>query len=132
MMPRPVGHQLGELERAAMDILWDGPADGMLVREVLERLTGRELAYTTVMTVMSRLADKGFLRRQREGRAWRYLPTQSRGQVSARAMRGPLDDLDRDERRVAILHFLDEASPAELDELRTALADVERRAAVEE
>ncbi len=131
-MPRPVGHQLGELERAAMDILWDGPADGMLVREVLERLTGRELAYTTVMTVMSRLADKGFLRRQREGRAWRYLPTQSRGQVSARAMRGPLDDLDRDERRVAILHFLDEASPAELDELRTALADVERRAAVEE
>ncbi|MFV0535416.1 MAG: BlaI/MecI/CopY family transcriptional regulator [Cumulibacter sp.] len=131
-MPRPAGHQLGELERAAMDIVWDGPTDGMLVREVLERLTGRELAYTTVMTVMSRLAEKGFLRRQRDGRAWRYLPTQSRGQVSARAMRGPLDDLDRDERRVAILHFLDEASPAELDELRTALADVERHAAVEE
>lgn len=128
-MPNSGGSTLGELERAAMEVLWDGPVDGLLVREVLERLTGRDLAYTTVMTVMTRLADKGFLRRTRDGRAWRYLPTESRGQVTARAMRGPLDHLDRDERRAAILHFIGDASPAEIDELRAALVDVERRAA---
>jgi predicted transcriptional regulator len=126
-MPSPVGSTLGELERAAMEVLWDGPADGLLVREVLERLTGRDLAYTTVMTVLSRLTAKGFLQRTRDGRAWRYLPTETRGQVTARAMRGPLDHLDRDERHAAILHFIGDASPAEIDELRAALADVERR-----
>lgn len=127
-MPNPAGSTLGELERAAMEVLWDGPDGGLLVREVLERLAGRALAYTTVMTVMTRLTEKGFLARTRDGRAWRYVPTESRGQVTARAMRGPLDDLDRDERRAAILHFIDDASAGEIDELRAALADVERRA----
>lgn len=127
-MARPAGSTLGELERAAMEVLWDGPDGGLLVREVLERLAGRALAYTTVMTVMTRLTEKGFLARTRDGRAWRYVPTESRGQVTARAMRGPLDDLDRDERRAAILHFIDDASAGEIDELRAALADVERRA----
>lgn len=126
-MSSTTGTKLGQLERAVMEVLWDGPAEGMLVREVLDSLSDRNLAYTTVMTVLSRLAEKGFLRRIREGRAWRYLPTESRGQLTARAMRGPLDDLDRDERRAAILHFIDDASPAEIDELRAALADVERR-----
>lgn len=125
-MPNTAG-TLGALERAAMEVLWDGPVDGLLVREVLDRLTDRELAYTTVMTVLSRLTEKGFLHRTRDGRAWRYVPTESRGQVTARAMRGPLDHLDRDERRTAILHFIDGASPAEIDELRAALADVEQR-----
>lgn len=126
-MPSPAGSTLGELERAAMEVLWDGPADGLLVREVLERLTDRNLAYTTVMTVMTRLTEKGFLRRTRDGRAWRYTPTESRGEMTARAMRGPLDHLDRDERRTAILHFVGDASPAEIAELRAALADVEQR-----
>lgn len=131
-MPNQAGSTLGELERAAMEVLWDGPGDGLLVREVLERLTDRDLAYTTVMTVLTRLTEKGFLRRTRDGRAWRYIPTESRGQVTARAMRGPLDHLDRDERRTAILHFVGDSSPAEIDELRAALADVEQRSESDE
>lgn len=73
-MPNSAGSTLGELERAVMEVVWDGPADGLLVREVLERLTGRELAYTTVMTVLARLHEKGVLDRERRGRGYDYLP----------------------------------------------------------
>jgi len=60
---------LGELERAVMAQLWS--ADGPLtVRDVHDHLE-RELAYTTVMTVMDNLHRKGQLQRQRDGRAWR-------------------------------------------------------------
>ncbi|MGE9808797.1 MULTISPECIES: BlaI/MecI/CopY family transcriptional regulator [unclassified Janibacter] len=127
-MSIPSSKPLGDLERAVMEVVWEGPDDGLLVREVLAALTDRDLAYTTVMTVLSRLAEKEFLKRVRDGRAWRYQATSSREQVTARAMRGPLDDLDEDARRAAILHFIDGASRDELTELKAALADVERRA----
>ena len=63
---------LGELEREIMDVLWD--AGEASVRQVLEQLNARRvrtrhLAYTTVMTVMSRLADKELLSRELVGRA---------------------------------------------------------------
>ena len=45
---------LGDLEQAVMDVLWSTDS-GLTVREVLAGLTGRDLAYTTVMTVLSRL-----------------------------------------------------------------------------
>ena len=63
--------RLGDLERAVMDVLWDrsGPAT---VREVVDGLDGRDLAYTTVMTVLDRLAGKGMVERERAGRAWSY------------------------------------------------------------
>lgn len=120
---------LGSLERSVMDVMWDAPEpEGLTVREVLDRLdTERSLAYTTVMTVLSRLAKKGTLERTRDGRAWRYRTTATRQQLTAEAMRGPLDDLDHDERRSAILHFIEEASPAELSSLRAALDAVEAR-----
>lgn len=67
---------LGPLEAEVMDLLWraEGPVP---VREVAAALNARRdgpLAYTTVMTVMSRLADKGMLRRSRSGRAYVYSP----------------------------------------------------------
>lgn len=67
----------GDLEQAVMDVLWNSPA-ALSVRDVQAELAGRrELAYTTVMTVMDRLAKKGQLRRELDGRAWRYRPSQS-------------------------------------------------------
>ena len=44
----------GELERAVVDVLWDSP-EPMTARAVTDALTGRELAVTTVLTVLSRL-----------------------------------------------------------------------------
>ncbi|QNF93899.1 BlaI/MecI/CopY family transcriptional regulator [Janibacter sp. YB324] len=117
---------LGDLEQAIMDVLWSSDADhGLTVREVLDGLTGRDLAYTTVMTVLSRLEAKGVTTRERDGRAWRYRPAASRESLTAEAMRSPLHDLTGAERQAAILHFLAEASPDDLAAVREAMAAVE-------
>ena len=117
---------LGDLEQANMDVLWSADAVlGLTVREVLDGLTGRDLAYTTVMTVLSRLEAKGVTTRERDGRAWRYRPAASRESLTAEAMRSPLHDLSGAERQAAILHFLAEASPDDLAAVREAMAAVE-------
>ncbi len=65
---------LGPLEAEVLREVWavDEP---VTVRQLVERLNdgrSKELAYTTVMTVMSRLEQKGVLRRRREGRGYLY------------------------------------------------------------
>ena len=69
---------LGDLEASVMDRLWawEHPAT---VREVLDDLRrDRDLAYTTVMTVLDNLHRKGWLTRELDGRAYRYRPVASR------------------------------------------------------
>lgn len=117
--------RLGDLERAVMDVLWDGPAtgDGMTVREVAEAgpLHERGLAYTTVMTVLDRLAGKGMVERERDGRAWRYRPAASREAHIARLM---LDALDlAGSRDAALVRFARSVSGTEAEVLRAALTD---------
>jgi predicted transcriptional regulator len=70
------GSALGPREAEVMAVLWqsDGPVS---VREVVQRLNaGRTapLAYTTVMTVLSRLAGRGILVREQQGRGYVYSP----------------------------------------------------------
>ncbi|WP_117671078.1 BlaI/MecI/CopY family transcriptional regulator [Micromonospora sp. MW-13] len=114
--------RLGDLERAVMDVLWDtvpGTSDGVTVREVADALDGRELAYTTVMTVLDRLAGKGMVRRQREGRAWRYRAAASREAHIAQLM---LDALDLGgSRDAALVRFAHSVTGTEADVLRAAL-----------
>lgn len=122
--------RLGDLERVVMERLWEaGAADGATVRDVHESLEkDREIAYTTVMTVLDRLAKKELVTREREGRAWRYFPADTREAMTAQSMRRTMDDMDLTDRRAALLHFLDGASSAEIDDLKAALAEVEARA----
>ena len=69
---------LGPLESAIMLALWDTP-EPLKVIEVSERLAyPRDLAYTTVMTVLTILCRKDLVCRYRNGRAWRYASTLSR------------------------------------------------------
>ena len=85
--------RLGDLERDVMEQLWNA-ADGATVREVHTALEAdREIAYTTVMTVLDRLAKKSLVTREREGRAWRYAAASSREALSAQAMRHTVDRL---------------------------------------
>jgi predicted transcriptional regulator len=90
---------MGELEQAVMDILWNRP-DPLSVRDVHELLTNdRDLAYTTVMTVLDRLAKKGFVVRNLDGRAWLYRPATSRATQVASEMLDLMGRLSDDERR---------------------------------
>jgi predicted transcriptional regulator len=85
-----VPSSLGKLERAVLEVLWDRDKPS-LVREVVRALVDRELAYTTVMTVLDRLEKKGVVRRERDGRAWRYEPTTTREGYAAQLMLEALD-----------------------------------------
>ena len=77
-----------DLELEIMKVVWD--LQSGTVREVYEVLLAeRAIAYTTVMTVMKILEDKGRLRRHRQGRAFVYHPTAPRQRVLA----GMVDDL---------------------------------------
>jgi predicted transcriptional regulator len=114
---------LGELERTVMEVLWarEEPASA---RDVSRALADeRDLAHTTVMTVLDRLAKKGFLRRERDGRAWLYRPVASREDYVAELMLGALD-LTGD-RETALAHFVRSVSGDEAEVLREALAALE-------
>lgn len=123
--------RLGDLERAVMEQLWASSAlhpEGVTVREVLESFEGeREIAYTTVMTVLDRLSKKDLVSRVLDGRAWRYLPRDTREALTAETMRRTLDDMDVTDRRAALMHFLDGATEDEIADIRSALAEIEAR-----
>ena len=77
----------GDLEAVIMDRLWDR-ATPATVREVLRDLQRhRTIAYTTVMTVMDNLHNKGVLARKRDGRAYLYWPVRSREEHNAELMK---------------------------------------------
>ena len=117
--------QFGELEAAIMDRLWDWGRPA-LVREVLEDLRkDRPFAYTTVMTVMENLHRKGWLRRDRDGRAWRYQPTGSRSGYTAALMSNALATTT--DRRTALAHFVLQMSPHDAELLQQALDPAHHR-----
>jgi predicted transcriptional regulator len=77
----------GDLEAAVMDRVW-AREDGVTVRDVFDELTGvRRIAYTTVLSTMDNLHRKGWVRRGREGKAYRYWATMTREERSANLMR---------------------------------------------
>jgi predicted transcriptional regulator len=120
--------RLGNLERDVMDLVWSAP-EPVTVREVHDTLTrDRDIAYTTVMTVLDRLAKKSVVRRVRDGRAYRYQAVAGKDQLIADLMREALDDAgNRANRAAALVRFVDQASPEEAAALREALTSLERR-----
>jgi predicted transcriptional regulator len=78
---------LGDLESTVMERVW-GREDGVTVRQVFEELLdARQIAYTTVLSTLDNLYRKGWVRREREGKAYRYWPTMTREERSANLMR---------------------------------------------
>ena len=104
-----------------MDRLW--AADRPLsVREVYEDLRpARSNAYTTVLTVMVNLHQKGWLRREMRRRAYFYEPLQSREEYSAELMREVLNQSTN--RSATLLNFLGRLPASEAAALRKALSD---------
>ncbi|MFE9748315.1 BlaI/MecI/CopY family transcriptional regulator [Saccharothrix saharensis] len=110
---------LGDLEAAVMDVLWRA-VEPLRVRDVLAELnTGRQLAYTTVMTVLDNLHRKEWVVRELEGKAYRYEASMSRAEAAAKALRDILESSGDPEG--VLLHFARSASERETELLRKAL-----------
>jgi predicted transcriptional regulator len=115
--------QFGELEAVVMDRLWswDRP---VVVRDVLGDLQrNRTIAYTTVMTVLDNLHRKGFVIREKDGRAYRYRPAHTREEHTASLMEQAL--ADGGDRGTALLHFVERMPADEIARLREALNSFE-------
>jgi predicted transcriptional regulator len=117
----------GELEAVIMDRIWSRePEPPITVREVFNELsTERDIAYTTVMSTMDNLHTKGWLARERDGKAYRYWPTLSREEHSARLMREALDGGGRPE--LVLHHFVEQIGVEESARLRDALGRLAKR-----
>lgn len=109
----------GELERAITEVLW-AAQEPMTARAVVDALPERNLALTTVLTVLGRLEGKGLVLRDRDGRAHTYRPAAAREEHTADLIRQVLDSSG--DRSGALVHFVESASAADLDILRRALA----------
>lgn len=111
--------QMGELEAAVMDVLWNR-GGWSTPGEVHEALAAkRPLAYTTVMTILVRLWQKGRLERHRDGRAYAYRPLRSREEHAAARMSELLVGVP--DRPAALAHFLEALPAADRDQLRRML-----------
>ena len=120
--------RLGELEREVMDRLWSEP-EPQTVRQVHEALAAhRDLAYTTIMTVLQRLAKKNLVVQHRDDRAHRYAPTNGRDELVAGLMVDALDQAaDSGSRQAALVHFVERVGVDEAQALRRALAELESK-----
>ncbi|MFF3554899.1 BlaI/MecI/CopY family transcriptional regulator [Streptomyces tsukubensis] len=117
--------QLGELEDAVMTRVWrlDRP---VTVREVLLELRReRTIAYTTVMTVMDKVHRKGLLRRELDGRAYRYTAVATRAEYAAGLMNEAWSHGDCPTR--ALVAFVGTMSPEQRAALDEALRILDAR-----
>lgn len=118
----PAGERrpLGALEAEVLAVL-QASGEPLTPGEVLDRL-GRALSYSTVVTVLSRMHDKGVLTRSKQGRAYAYAPVADAHGLTARRMRQVLDsDPDRE---AVLSRFVEDLSARDEGLLRRLLGDL--------
>ncbi len=103
------------LESAVMEILWntEHPLTPGQVHTELERT--RPIAYTTVLTAVSRLWKKGLLKRDKRGRTYTYVPREDKAESTARRMEELLAATH--ERSLTLARFTDNLSASDRKEL---------------
>ncbi|MBM4569040.1 BlaI/MecI/CopY family transcriptional regulator [Rhodococcus hoagii] len=110
---------LGGLEAEVMDILW-ASSDPMSVHDLVTTFDEHKpLAYTTVLTVVTHLYDKGWVEREKRSRAYFYFPKQTREEATSRALRELLDASS--DSAAVLLHFARTVSETEQAALRKGL-----------
>jgi predicted transcriptional regulator len=121
-MPRPASKHPTELELAILKILWrHGP---LPVRDVRDALApDRDLAYTSVMTVMNIMVEKAYLRRRKQGARYIYRPVVGEEATSRRMLGDLVDRVFDGSASAAMVNLLDtaELDPDELREIRALL-----------
>ncbi len=108
-----------------MQAVWAAGAP-VTARQVGEALADRGLAYTTWLTVLSRLERKGLLVRTRDGRAHAYAPVASRADHTAELMHQALGEAD--DREAALQRFAQAMTAEEVTALQRALDEAAARA----
>ncbi len=109
----------GALEREVLAHLWRVP-EGATPGEV-RAAVGKELAYTTIMTILRRLWQKGMVERERRGRAFVYRALTTEADLAANRMRAALEPVD--DRQEALSRFVDGLSKRDERALRRILED---------
>lgn len=121
-MPRPKSEQPTQAELEVLNLLWDrGPAT---VREVMDELNQqRRRAYTSVMSLLNVMVDKGLLNRKPHGRAFLYAPKAGREKTLGRLVEDLLSRAFAGSADLLVSHLLDRAKPShtELDEIRKVI-----------
>jgi predicted transcriptional regulator len=116
-MARPRSDNPTPAELEILKVLWDhGPGT---VRQAMAHLPG-DRAYTTVMTLMNVLHDKGFLRREPRGKAFVYHPAMAREKTLRRMVGDIVDRAFEGSASALVAHLLDQAKPdaAEMQAIR--------------
>ena len=120
--PRNEGPTPAELEM--LRVLWErGPST---VREVLEALnSSRKRAYTSVMSLMNVMVEKGLLSRAPPGRAFVYNAKVTRRKTRSQMLKDMLDRVFDGSANLVVAHLLEQAKPSEeeLEEIRRTVAD---------
>lgn len=126
---RVTGKVLGELESEIMEIIWCRK-DAASVKEVTEVLGKRRpIAYTTVMTIMARLVNKGVLIRRLSGPSYLYKPRATKKQFIARAVHGIFSSAVATLGEEVLTHFIKEIqkiSPKKRQQLLKILSENEK------
>lgn len=110
---------LGELQRAVIEIIWD--LEQASVHQVRERLARtKKLAYTTVLTTMQKLEKAGWLCHRAVGKSYVYRPTRTREEAGARSVRRFVNRIFDGDAVLMFQHLMRESklTDAELAELR--------------
>lgn len=119
---------MGGLEEEIMECVWEGGP--VSVREVHRCLFAkRDIAYTTVMTVMSRLAEKGLLVRHREGRAFIYSASTTRDEYCVGVVKDFMDGMLVGTSKPGLAHFVERLTAddaAQLDMLAEIIEEKRR------
>jgi BlaI family penicillinase repressor len=124
-MPRPRHEQPTPGELELLKILWDrnGPASVRDVLEAANRDAGLPRAYTSVMSLLNVMTDKGLLRRHPHGRAFLYEPATPREHTLRSLLGETLKRVYNGSASLLVAHLLDQSRPTadELDEIRVLL-----------
>jgi predicted transcriptional regulator len=117
---------MGDLEAEIMECVWDlGSASVKDVHECL--LERREIAYTTVMTVMSRLAAKGLLVSRTVGRAYVYEPAAGREEFCAGVARDFMSGVLADADRAVLAQFVESVTDHDIKQLDVLAQIIEEK-----
>ncbi|HEX3726719.1 MAG TPA: BlaI/MecI/CopY family transcriptional regulator [Pirellulales bacterium] len=127
-MPRPRHEHPTPGELEVLSILWkNSPLTVRQVRDALE--ARRPRAYTSVMSLLNVMTDKGLLVRRPAGRAFVYLPKAARGKTTRRMLADLMGRAFEGSANLLVAHLLEETHPTshELAEIRRTLAAYEQQ-----